>query len=123
MVATAFSTGSALPTALRAKTTEEFEATKAKLWTFMREDIYPNEQLYAEQCRVIGANPQSVTGWGGFGRDLIKPGVREVFIITLRLNDREVIRPHVSDVIHPQNQGGYHSTCLCLSKSRTCLGD
>lgn len=38
----------------RAKTTEEFEATKALLWKFMKEDIYPNEQLYAEQCKEIG---------------------------------------------------------------------
>lgn len=32
----------------------EFEALKAKLWVFMQEDIYPNEQLYAVQSKAIG---------------------------------------------------------------------
>ena len=34
--------------------TAEFEALKAKLWKFMREDIYPNELLNMEQARAIG---------------------------------------------------------------------
>ena len=33
----------------------EFEAMKAKLWSFMKEDIYPNEKLFEHQSRAIGA--------------------------------------------------------------------
>eukprot|EP00036_Acanthoecidae_sp_10tr_P015075 CAMPEP_0206293582 /NCGR_PEP_ID=MMETSP0106_2-20121207/4212_1 /ASSEMBLY_ACC=CAM_ASM_000206 /TAXON_ID=81532 /ORGANISM="Acanthoeca-like sp., Strain 10tr" /LENGTH=448 /DNA_ID=CAMNT_0053724183 /DNA_START=171 /DNA_END=1514 /DNA_ORIENTATION=- len=44
----------AAPPALTPKTSEQFEETKAALWRFMKEDIYPNEQLYHEQCREIG---------------------------------------------------------------------
>jgi hypothetical protein len=43
--------------ALRPKTEAEFEEIKALLWTFMKEDIYPNEQVYAQQCKEIGTSP------------------------------------------------------------------
>eukprot|EP00040_Diaphanoeca_grandis_P014490 m.73556 g.73556 ORF g.73556 m.73556 type:complete len:460 (+) comp24572_c0_seq1:23-1402(+) len=34
--------------------TADFEALKEKLWAFMHEHIYPNEQLFMKQCEHIG---------------------------------------------------------------------
>jgi hypothetical protein len=32
----------------------EFNELKAKLWKFMIEDIYPNEQRFLSECKHIG---------------------------------------------------------------------
>ena len=35
---------------------EKFEELKDKLWTFMKEDIYPNEQLFYAQSTTFHAH-------------------------------------------------------------------
>ncbi|KAK3279147.1 hypothetical protein CYMTET_12955 [Cymbomonas tetramitiformis] len=39
---------------LEAMAPAQFEALKAKLWTFMHDSIYPNEQLFIQQTHAIG---------------------------------------------------------------------
>ena len=38
------------------KTDAEFEDLKKRLWTFMKEDIYPNEKTFNHQNHEIGLN-------------------------------------------------------------------
>lgn len=39
--------------------TAAFEALKERLWRFMREDIYPNEERFHAECQAIGQLPGS----------------------------------------------------------------
>lgn len=39
----------------------EYEALKQKLWNFMKEDIYPNEQKFHRQCVAIGSESNEWT--------------------------------------------------------------
>ena len=41
--------------AVQGTSTESFEALKAKLWDFMINEIYPNETVFVQQGRDIGA--------------------------------------------------------------------
>eukprot|EP01063_Lacrimia_lanifica_P009182 TRINITY_DN16205_c0_g1_i1.p1 TRINITY_DN16205_c0_g1~~TRINITY_DN16205_c0_g1_i1.p1 ORF type:complete len:472 (+),score=176.04 TRINITY_DN16205_c0_g1_i1:69-1484(+) len=42
------------PVVVQTTSDEDFEKLKAKLWAFMKAEIYPNETLFMKQCKEIG---------------------------------------------------------------------
>ena len=95
---------------------EGLEALKAKLWSFMKQHIYPNEQRFARECHEIGRSGNEWTDAPIMIELKLKAKALGLWNMFLPVDSAECIAQTIPDGLkgHRLNNRQYAEVCVCV---------
>ena len=99
------------------KTQEDFEDLKNRIWQFMREDIYPNEQQFVQQNHEIGIRSNEWTHAPILQELIIKAKAKGLWNMFLPIDSAEAAGMVANGMSHGLTNRQYAEVCEILGTS------